>query len=1022
MFPPIGRFVLAPLILLLVALPPHASGDEAEDQYEVAAGHYARRRWELAAEAFGTYLQRFPKHPKAEQSVFFMGEALSQQGRPERAAKQFAEYLRRVPEGPYARAARFRLGEAAYLAGQFQEARRDLEAFDQKHPDDALGAYVLPYLGEIALGEDNAAEAADRFRRALKRFPNGPLQNDCRLGLARSLGRLGKHQEASKLYQALVAQHLGSLSAEARFRLGALQYARGAYGDATATLQPLEEHASAGPWRPRASLVRALALRKLGQFDGAAALLAGITSDPTVGVRAQYWLAAVRKDQKQWDAAAKILLAAARQHPEDSLIPAMRFHAGHALLRAGRATEAAEQFDVVLKLDERAGTWLDDAAMGRIQIAMRKKDHQAVDRQAKEFLQRFPDSSLADDVRRTWASSMLARGKHTAALDVLRPLAKIERDQPHFVENRYLLALAYRGKGELGEALDLLEPAITDGKASRRPQANARLLRTTLLVELERFDDAVEPLEAFLATGPTGRRAIKARAQLALSLARLGKWKTARAQLQTLLEQHAPHPMVAAAVEQLAEVAYGQRNWAEAAELFTWMVERSGREPYVLRGLSGLGWTQLESGQLAPAAATFERLLDREPEAQSAARAAWARGYILERLGRLDAALTTYHTVIDRHPESRQMFDLLLAAARLHDRMEQREKAATLYRRITTEYPKQAGLDAVLYEWSWTLLDGKRPEEAAALFERLRKEFPESRYWADATYRLAERAAAAKDQAGARRLVDEVLAAKPSADLEQHALALKCQVNATDQRWDQVVRTAEQLIEKHPESPFRLIAELWVAESLYRRADYGAAAERLDALTAKAQAHDESWLAIIPLRRAQILARNKKWADAYRLASKIEQDYPGFDSLYEVDYLLGRCLAARAEFDEARGAYRRVIGSPQGAKTETAAMAQWMIGETYFHQKNYEAALREYLRVEILYDFPRWQAAALLQAGKCHEQLGQIDEAKQLYRCLVETYPDSPFTERAKKRSLAAAARRGTSEAKRRPSTERRRQ
>ena len=34
--------------------------------------------------------------------------------------------------------------------------------------------------------------------------------------------------------------------------------------------------------------------------------------------------------------------------------------------------------------------------------------------------------------------------------------------------------------------------------------------------------------------------------------------------------------------------------------------------------------------------------------------------------------------------------------------------------------------------------------------------------------------------------------------------------------------------------------------------------------------------------------------------------------------------------------------------TETAAMAQWMIGETFFHQNNYDEALRAYSRVEIL--------------------------------------------------------------------------
>jgi len=56
-------------------------------------------------------------------------------------------------------------------------------------------------------------------------------------------------------------------------------------------------------------------------------------------------------------------------------------------------------------------------------------------------------------------------------------------------------------------------------------------------------------------------------------------------------------------------------------------------------------------------------------------------------------------------------------------------------------------------------------------------------------------------------------------------------------------------------------------------------------------------------------------------------------------------------------------------------MAQWMIGESYLHQKKYHDAIRAYLRGEGLYDFPKWQAVSLLQAGKCYEALGQWREA-----------------------------------------------
>ena len=79
-------------------------------------------------------------------------------------------------------------------------------------------------------------------------------------------------------------------------------------------------------------------------------------------------------------------------------------------------------------------------------------------------------------------------------------------------------------------------------------------------------------------------------------------------------------------------------------------------------------------------------------------------------------------------------------------------------------------------------------------------------------------------------------------------------------------------------------------------------------------------------------------------------------------------------------------------------MAQWMIGESFFHQKNYEAALREYLRLEILYAYPTWQAGALLQAGKCRQQLGEAKEAADLYQRILKNYPNTTFAGEAAQR------------------------
>jgi TolA-binding protein len=79
-------------------------------------------------------------------------------------------------------------------------------------------------------------------------------------------------------------------------------------------------------------------------------------------------------------------------------------------------------------------------------------------------------------------------------------------------------------------------------------------------------------------------------------------------------------------------------------------------------------------------------------------------------------------------------------------------------------------------------------------------------------------------------------------------------------------------------------------------------------------------------------------------------------------------------------------------------MAQWMIGESYLLQEQYAAAIREYLRVEVLYAYPHWQAAALLQAGKCYEQLGQWKNAGDAYSRLLKMHAQTQFATEARER------------------------
>ena len=1012
----IAKFTPALLLAWAIGCETFAVAGPSEDQYAVGAGHYQQQRWKLAAAEFRTFLADFPNHAKASRAMFYLAESLVQLREFEAAATEFREFRRKFPQDRLANKALFRSGEASYLAGNLKDAERDLGEFQTQAPDDPLNAYVLPYLGDIAAQGGDAAKARQLFSQGLDHYPQGPLQDDCRFGLAKSLESLGNVEEAQRIYLALASKSASPWADDAQFRLGASQYAQGSYSAALETFDAFRTGYAKSEWKDKAALAAGQSLFYLEQYDQALARFQALAGQADVGMEARYWIGLTQKARHEWDAAAATLLAAAAEEQRPPLAPALHFHAGDALVQAGKLPEANAQFDLVLERWPE-GEYADDSKLGKLHAALAVDDHAAVDRLAEEFAKQFGDSPLMPAVERTLAKSLLARKEPDRAVGILEQLVAHESTAPKepgaaaassnaahdALTHRYLLALAYEGVNRHEDALKALEPvlALPGGEL----KTDAQGAQATALVALQKFAEAIAPLEAYLAANPKGETAAWGQAELAICLVRTKQIERAKQSYARLTGEHPGDRLIPPTTVALAEAALAAGEKAWSVELFASLTREGAPQEYVARGLSGVAWSQFEAGQLAEAAETCRQLLTRFPQDELAAETALLEGQILERLMKPEDSLAAYRLIIEKHSDQPQLSAALLGAARLCEQLQQDAEAASLYARLDRDFPELPERESVIYQRAWVLKKLNKPAEADQQFERLRTAKPRSPYWADAVYRLAEDAKEARDFARADQLIDELIAGEPGQQIMPHALYLKAQIAIAGEQWGKASPPLVRLVAEFPDSKLLPLAKYFIAEAAYRQEDYEAAREQFAALDEAMQGSQAKWLPMVALRRAQILAVEKKWPEALEQAQQIAERYPGFEQQYEVDYLIGRCLAAQGRFDDARTAYRQVTRSENGGKTETAAMAQWMIGESYFHQKNYEAGVREYLKVEILYAFPTWQAGALLQAGKCHEQLGEWKQASELYAKLLKTYPETTFAADASKLLQSAQTR-----------------
>ena len=372
-----------------------------------------------------------------------------------------------------------------------------------------------------------------------------------------------------------------------------------------------------------------------------------------------------------------------------------------------------------------------------------------------------------------------------------------------------------------------------------------------------------------------------------------------------------------------------------------------------------------------------------------------ARG--LERDARHGSAIAAYTELINLQTVSPFRPEGLRRNAKLHFQLKRHREAVSLYEQFLHEQPNSPHHSDVLSDVGWLMVELGERTEARNRFEELLEKFPQSAQVADAAYWLARDAADEKDSETARRYLrlavtslreNEDGSARQTKLLTQ-SLALRCQLAAEVHDWQTIIDLLPQSLPNMPDGSDRVRLEYWQAEALFRTKEYDRAREAFAKLDARTFGIHEAWVAMVPLRRAQLAARREQWLEVLKFVNRLVQDNSDFPLKHEADYLRGRAEAGRGNFSAARVAYEEVIASRIASPTETSVAAQWMIGETFLHQQNYEYARMAYQAVLDREAPADWQARAALQLGKCLELEERWEEARSLYSQALQRWPNS---------------------------------
>lgn len=107
---------------------------DAEREYESALSLVKKKSYGKAVDAFTGFLVKFPDHAKAENALFWMGEAQLGQGEDARALDQFESVIARFPDGNKAPDALLKIALIRKKQGETDKAKEALSRLRSRYP------------------------------------------------------------------------------------------------------------------------------------------------------------------------------------------------------------------------------------------------------------------------------------------------------------------------------------------------------------------------------------------------------------------------------------------------------------------------------------------------------------------------------------------------------------------------------------------------------------------------------------------------------------------------------------------------------------------------------------------------------------------------------------------------------------------------------------------------------------------------------------------------------------------------
>jgi len=1011
------------------------TNDAATRKYAAAVGFQRLESFDLAVGAWSEFLKEYPQDARAASAAYYLGVAQYQLGqlgpardtltklvqqhgnfelldsaylflgvsqfglasadKPESyqpAAATFQALAEKFPEGKHHADAMFYQAECAYMAGDLARAEQLYQQTAAKHGDHTILANVLYALGVAQEELNKPAEAGKTYDQFLHKFREHELAGEVFLRRGGTLLAQNKPNDAVGYFAEAAAVPGSPLADLATFRQAEAyakmrQFGRAAEVYSTVVKNfPQSEHAT------EAALAAGKSYYLAEQFDQAVVALTGLLgAGGAPATEAAHWTARCMLRQKRPAEAFKVAESAAAGAGDSPFAASLALDQADALydLPERRAESIARYATVATKFPE------SDVAPQALYMAafaaLEAGQFSEAEKHTAAFLAKHGEHERTPDVLRVAAETQLQLNKPAEAEKLFQQFFKQYPDHADGQRWRIRCALAMQMQKKHAEAIGLIEPVL---KEIREPEllAEAEHVLGQNCQAAGQTDQAVAHLEAALNAKPDWQRADETMLALAGAYQQQDQAAKAIDALSKLIAGFPESPVLDKAFYRLGEVEFAKGNFAAAEKAFGRLVTERSSSPLAPHALHELACSQLNLDQPAAAEKTAGQLLEQFPQHELALRCRYVRGLAREQQGNFAPAVEDLKAVLAGKPPADLQADAQYVLGLSQLGLEQNAEAAQTLSGLLTATPDYSGAENARYQLAWALMLSDRRDDAVKEFAKLAKEYPESSLAAEAQHHIGEFFYDRKDYEKAAVAYYDAMNAAGKTPLGEKAAHKLAWAYYHSDDFAGALKTFGYQVSTYANGPLKADAQFMVGECYFEQEKY---AEALAAYTSTEGLKNADFQALALLHAGESAGQLKQWQQSHDLLAKCVQQFPESPYLPQALCEQGWALQNLGKPDDALKLYEQVIAK---TNSETAAKAQFMIGEIQFEKKQHAEAVKSFFKVVYGYSVPRWQSEACYEAARCFEVLKKPTQAISMYEELVSRFPESQMAADAEAR------------------------